>query len=185
MLGPIQGFRDGVEVDLGGPTQRRLLASLVAQPKQVVSVTTLLGHLWGEDPPPSGPASIQSYVSRLRRSLGPDGIETIAPGYRLGGDLEIDSVRFLEIAVEYLLALGLEPDLVVIVADPALGIPMKTVVALAKAIFELLRLKEREDAIVHLGGASRAGEKRREQPKQAGGDPQREHAPHRAAPMPA
>ncbi|HET8740165.1 MAG TPA: BTAD domain-containing putative transcriptional regulator [Acidimicrobiia bacterium] len=98
VLGPIQGFRDGVEVDLGGPTQRRLLASLVAQPKQVVSVTTLLGHLWGDDPPPSGPASIQSYVSRLRRSLGPDGIETIAPGYRLGGDLEIDSVRFLEIA---------------------------------------------------------------------------------------
>lgn len=95
VLGPIQGFRDGQPVDLGGPTQRRLLASLVAQPDEVVPVTVLLEHLWGDDPPPSGPQSIQSYVSRLRRSLGPDVIETRAPGYRLGGGLEIDSVTFL------------------------------------------------------------------------------------------
>lgn len=96
VLGPIQGFKDGIEVDLGGPTQRRLLASLVAQPGEVVSVTALLGDLWGEDPPPSGPQSIQSYVSRLRRELGQDVIETKAPGYQLGSKaLEIDSDTFL------------------------------------------------------------------------------------------
>lgn len=100
VLGPIQGLVEGRAVDIGGPTQRRLLASLVAaQPGEVVSVATLLDHLWGEDPPPSGPASIQSYVSRLRRVLGSDVIETVAPGYRLGRDtLNIDITEFQTIA---------------------------------------------------------------------------------------
>lgn len=99
VLGPMQAFRDGEEVDLGGPTQRRLLASLVARSGEVVSVTSLLDDLWGEDPPPSGPQSIQSYVSRLRRQLGGDIIETQAPGYRLGTNgVVIDSVEFLELA---------------------------------------------------------------------------------------
>lgn len=98
VLGPIRGFRDGNPLDLGGPTQRRLLASLVAEPGQVVSVTSLLEDLWGDDPPPSGPASIQSYVSRLRRVLGPDVIETTAPGYRLtGANVEVDSLEFLKL----------------------------------------------------------------------------------------
>lgn len=99
VLGPIQGFRGGEQTDLGGPTQRKLLASLVARQGEVVSVATLLEDLWGEDPPPSGPQSIQSYVSRLRRALGASAIETRAPGYRLDtNDLEIDSLGFLELA---------------------------------------------------------------------------------------
>lgn len=39
-------------------------------------------------------------MSRLRRSLGPEVIETRAPGYRLGDDLEIDSVTFLTRAAD-------------------------------------------------------------------------------------
>jgi len=98
VLGPIRGLVGGEQVDIGGPTQRRLLASLVAQPDEVVPITSLLEHLWGEDSPPSGPASIQSYVSRLRRVLGPSIIETVAPGYRLGRDgVTIDSSLFIEI----------------------------------------------------------------------------------------
>lgn len=95
VLGPIEARRNGEPVDIGGPAQRRLLASLIARPGQVVSVTGLLDDLWGDNPPPSGPASIQSYVSRLRRALGVDVIETIAPGYRLGnGRMTIDSIEF-------------------------------------------------------------------------------------------
>ena len=99
MLGPIRGLVGGEPVDIGGPTQRRLLASLVAQPDEVVPIASLLDHLWGDDSPPSGPASIQSYVSRLRRALGASVIETVAPGYRLGVEgLSIDSSLFFEIA---------------------------------------------------------------------------------------
>lgn len=101
VLGPIQVLRDGEPVDIGGPTQRRLLASLVAQADQVVPVRALLEDLWGDDPPPSGPASIQSYVSRLRRALGPEVIETTSPGYRLAlAGLAIDSQDFLEAAAD-------------------------------------------------------------------------------------
>lgn len=97
VLGPIQGIREGEEVDLGGPTQRRLLAALVARPGEIVPVTTLLGDLWGDDPPPSGPQSIQSYVSRLRRQLGGEVIETKAPGYRLEVEhVDLDSTSFLD-----------------------------------------------------------------------------------------
>lgn len=97
VLGPIQGFRDGEPADLGGPTQRRLLAALVARPDETVPVTSLLEDLWGDDPPPSGPQSIQSYVSRLRRQLGAEVIETRAPGYRLDPDgVTVDSLQFLE-----------------------------------------------------------------------------------------
>lgn len=97
-MGPIQGLRGGQLVDLGGPTQRRLVAALAARPDEVVSVTSLLTDLWGDDPPPSGPASIQSYVSRLRRNLGSGAIETKAPGYKLGADVVVDWVSFIEAA---------------------------------------------------------------------------------------
>lgn len=96
VLGPIRGIRDGKEVDLGGPTQRRLLAALAARPDEVIPVTSLLEDLWGDEPPPSGPQSIQSYVSRLRRNLGAETIQTKAPGYRLNtSGLSLDSSVFL------------------------------------------------------------------------------------------
>jgi predicted ATPase/DNA-binding SARP family transcriptional activator len=98
VLGPIQGIRDDEPVDLGGPTQRKLLASLVARRGEVVPVATLLDDLWGDDPPPSGPQSIQSYVSRLRRALGASVVETRPPGYRLSTAFDIDSLKFLELA---------------------------------------------------------------------------------------
>lgn len=102
VLGPIRGFREGEPVDLGGPTQRRLLACLLAQPGEVVAVPMLLEALWGDDPPPSGPQSIQSYVSRLRRGLGQHVIVTRAPGYRLDPDaVVLDSSRFMEIVGEF------------------------------------------------------------------------------------
>lgn len=107
VLGPTQVLRDSEPVDIGGPTQRRLLASLVAQADEVVPVRALLEDLWGDDPPPSGPASIQSYVSRLRRALGTEVIETTSPGYRLvSNGLAIDSQEFLDAAT----ALPADPE---------------------------------------------------------------------------
>ncbi|MGB7861599.1 MAG: BTAD domain-containing putative transcriptional regulator, partial [Acidimicrobiia bacterium] len=107
VLGPIRARRDGESLDLGGPTQRRLLATLVARHDEVVSVAELLEALWGEDPPPSGSGSLQAYVSRLRRALGPDAIETAAPGYRYNGNVAAtDSIRLAAAAQE----LPKEPD---------------------------------------------------------------------------
>lgn len=96
MLGPIKAFEGDEPVDLGGPTQRRLLATLVAYEGEAVPVPDLLDALWGDEPPPSGPATIQSYVSRLRSALGREAIETTSAGYRLGvGKVGVDAQGFL------------------------------------------------------------------------------------------
>jgi DNA-binding SARP family transcriptional activator len=50
---------------------------------RVVSTDRLVDALWSGTPPPTATASLQNFVSQLRKSLGPDTIETRPPGYRL------------------------------------------------------------------------------------------------------
>lgn len=72
MLGPVEADVDGRPVALGGHQQRAVLAMLVAAGGQVVPVDRLVDQLWGDEAPPHPLASLQSYVSRLRRLLEPD-----------------------------------------------------------------------------------------------------------------
>lgn len=96
VLGDLELTRVGESVSLGGPKARTMLAMLIAQRQARVSVDRLVDALWGEAPPSSAPATVQSHVSRLRRVLAPDfGISHEPGGYRLestGG--EIDAERF-------------------------------------------------------------------------------------------
>ena len=98
VLGPIEAWDEESAIDLGGPTQRRLIASLAAHAPDSVSNVLLIEYLWGSDPPPSAPASLQSYVSRLRRSLGADAIETVPGGYRLASSVDVDAAVFSDMA---------------------------------------------------------------------------------------
>jgi DNA-binding SARP family transcriptional activator len=91
ILGPLRVLRDGVELDLGRPKQRLLLAVLVAAGGDTVSVDRLVDELWGDEPPPRVASSVQAYVSKLRNALEPDRparaasrvLVTRAPGYAL------------------------------------------------------------------------------------------------------
>jgi DNA-binding SARP family transcriptional activator/tetratricopeptide (TPR) repeat protein len=103
LLGPFDVLVDGVSVDLGGPKQRGLLARLLVNAGRVVSIDRLLDDLWPGATNDGAIASLQSYVSRLRRQLQPmqmarrrDGlITTVAPGYRLDVDpATIDAAVF-------------------------------------------------------------------------------------------
>lgn len=71
VLGPIEVELDGRPVDLGGPRQRAVLAVLLAARREVVPTDRLVDDLWGGEPPPSATASLQAYVSNLRRVLEP------------------------------------------------------------------------------------------------------------------
>src|SRR6185437_3016678 len=51
VLGPIEVRRDGQPVALGGPQQRRMIATLLAERGQVVSVDRLVDAVWPEVPP--------------------------------------------------------------------------------------------------------------------------------------
>ena len=94
---------DGTPVDVGGAQPRTVLALLLAANGRVVPVDTLLDALWGDDPPPSAAGTVQSYISRLRRSLepvrAPGAAATVLvrepPGYRLAVDAAaVDARRF-------------------------------------------------------------------------------------------
>ncbi|MFI0405885.1 BTAD domain-containing putative transcriptional regulator [Actinomadura sp. 3N508] len=63
--------------------QRCLLAALLVDAGQVVSVDALVERLWGESPPQGARNAVQNYVLRLRRALGAGVVVTDGRGYVL------------------------------------------------------------------------------------------------------
>jgi DNA-binding SARP family transcriptional activator/CheY-like chemotaxis protein len=89
LLGRVEVCRGGTPVDAGGPKQRAVLASLLLRAGRVVSVDQLIDDLWPHDPPARAAATVQVFVSQLRRALEPDRsrgetatvLVTASPGY--------------------------------------------------------------------------------------------------------
>lgn len=100
LLGPVEAWRAGRRLSLGGPKPRALLAALLLEPGRVVSVDALIDAIWGERPPDTARSLIQSYVSALRRALSAEAIETRPPGYLIHADATlVDRVEFERLAV--------------------------------------------------------------------------------------
>ena len=73
--------------------QRIVLAALGMRQGEAVGVDTLVDLIWASDLPDNPAASLQSHVSRLRRTLLPDlEIRSTGPGYALHG--EVDALVF-------------------------------------------------------------------------------------------
>ncbi len=102
VLGDIEASVDGRVVDLGGPRQRLLLAVLLTEPDAVVGTSRLVEALWdGEERPERPERAVQTYVSRLRKTLGADRIITRRPGYGLVvRDGELDAERYAAAVAE-------------------------------------------------------------------------------------
>src|SRR5829696_7988272 len=102
VLGPLEVWRDGAVVAIGGPKPRALLASLLLHANEPVSADRLALALWGEEAPAGASATVRVHVSRLRRALGDDGVvATTAAGYHVRlrpGELDLD--RFLRLVEE-------------------------------------------------------------------------------------
>ncbi|MGP3967705.1 AfsR/SARP family transcriptional regulator [Streptomyces sp. 6N223] len=81
LLGPLRASRGGVEVPLGPPRQRAVLAVLLLQDGRPMTFEALVDAVWGERPPAQVRNLVQKYVSGLRRALAP---ETAAGTVRLG-----------------------------------------------------------------------------------------------------
>jgi DNA-binding SARP family transcriptional activator/CheY-like chemotaxis protein len=98
LLGRVEVLRDGQPVDVGGPKQRAVLASLLLRARRVVSVEQLIDDLWPQQPPARAAATVQVFVSQLRRTLEPERsrgqaatvLVTASPGYLL--DIEPEAV---------------------------------------------------------------------------------------------
>ena len=72
ILGPLEVSDSGRVVGLGGEKPRAVLAILLLHRNEVVSADRLIDDLWGESPPASALRTLRTYVSRLRKALGPD-----------------------------------------------------------------------------------------------------------------
>jgi DNA-binding SARP family transcriptional activator len=96
ILGPLEVVQGRRVLTLGGPRQRALLALLLTNANEVVSVDTLIDALWGARPPRAAANTLQYHVSQLRKLLGSaETIITREPGYliRVEPD-ELDLFRF-------------------------------------------------------------------------------------------
>ncbi|HYH34055.1 MAG TPA: BTAD domain-containing putative transcriptional regulator [Nocardioides sp.] len=107
ILGPLQVLDAGRPLNLGRPKQRAVLAILLLDAGRVVSLDRLVDELWGRQAPPQALASVQAYVSHLRRLLEPQRtpgapatvLVNQAPGYRiLVPDEHLDAARFQALA---------------------------------------------------------------------------------------
>jgi DNA-binding SARP family transcriptional activator len=108
ILGPLEVSDETGPLLLGGLKQRAVLALLLLEAGRVVSQDRLIYSLWGEEPPRTAVTSLQNFVSQLRKTLGPDILETKSPGYRLNlGPGALDLERFNSMLER---SKGAEPD---------------------------------------------------------------------------
>jgi class 3 adenylate cyclase/tetratricopeptide (TPR) repeat protein len=95
VLGRLRLLDGDVEVGVGGPRVRALLAALALGAGDAVSVDRLVDALWGDDPPRSATKVVQNHVLRLRKALGSAAIVTLPSGYALSDARRVvDAWRF-------------------------------------------------------------------------------------------
>jgi DNA-binding SARP family transcriptional activator len=82
LLGPVRGWFEGAELELGSPDQRAVLAFLLLREGRPAAAEEIIEALWGTEPPRSVHGVLRTYVYRLRRLFS--GV--------LGGDPLIQSV---------------------------------------------------------------------------------------------
>ena len=101
VLGALEVIGPSGVVKIGSGLQRAILAILVLHVGETVSTDHLMDEIWGDDPPPSAHHAIGVHVSRLRRALGVDCIESQPRGYRLRAEGSvIDLARFEALIAE-------------------------------------------------------------------------------------
>lgn len=123
VLGPLEVDAGGGPIPLGGPKQRAVLAHLLIRANQLVPADTLVDGIWGDEPPDKARNVLQSYVSHLRKAVGRDRIQSLAPGYRLRVDhSELDATRFDALLRDAKKTVSAEPDIAVGTLDDALAL---------------------------------------------------------------
>ena len=73
VLGPLEIDDESARL---GSRDRIVLAALAMHPGEMLSLEQLADAVWGDEPPPSWSKNLQGCISRLRKLLGPELIET-------------------------------------------------------------------------------------------------------------
>jgi DNA-binding SARP family transcriptional activator/tetratricopeptide (TPR) repeat protein len=101
ILGPLEVSREGRPVTLGAQRHKALVCLLLVRANEVVSADRLVDELWRGAPPATARKALQVYVSRVRKALGAEVLETRAPGYVIRvEDGALDARRFERLVAE-------------------------------------------------------------------------------------
>ncbi|GIJ56463.1 tetratricopeptide repeat protein [Virgisporangium aurantiacum] len=107
LLGRIRVTRGGVDLELGRPQRRAVLAWLALAGGRPLGLDDLVAALWPAGPPPSATNIVQTHIKHLRRLLEPDRparttcrlLPSVGTGYRLALDPDsVDLFRFRRLA---------------------------------------------------------------------------------------
>lgn len=127
LLGPLTVTADGDPVELVGSRVKSLLAILLVNANQVVTIDRLTEELWAGRPPKGATATLQAYISELRKALAgasgqPAPIVTIRPGYVVEVEPDqLDLAGFERLITSARVATRDQPDLMVRLLRQALG----------------------------------------------------------------
>jgi DNA-binding SARP family transcriptional activator/tetratricopeptide (TPR) repeat protein len=92
---------DGRAIPLDRQRLRALLAYLLLHANEVISTDRLIDEVWGPTPPKTAGASLQNYISRLRKAIGAELVVSQPTGYVLRVDPEqFDLTRFERLTAE-------------------------------------------------------------------------------------
>lgn len=101
LLGPLEVLRDGEPVTLGGERQRGLLALLLLHANELVTTEHLAEELFGADASEASVRAVRVAVSRLRRLLDDETLETGPGGYLVRADpAQLDVAEFEALVAE-------------------------------------------------------------------------------------
>jgi len=110
VLGPVEVRHDGVGLAVGGSKQRSILALLVVNVGQPVSLDRIVDGVYGEEAAEGARHSVQTFISAIRREIG-DVVGKEPGGYELTVDTRsIDAVRFEEQVREAMASVDDEPN---------------------------------------------------------------------------
>jgi len=101
LLGPLEVVEDGRSLPLGSRKQRALLALFLLHADEALPRDRLIEELWQGSPPPAADATLRSYLSRLRSTLGAGRLQTRTTGYALAlRSEELDVARCARLVAE-------------------------------------------------------------------------------------
>jgi DNA-binding SARP family transcriptional activator len=104
LLGPLSASVGTRTITPNAAMQRKILALLALNAGRVVNVSTLIEELWGDHPPRSSSATLQTYVFHLRSRLAADLprqrvaselLRTMHSGYQLECSTDVQEFRRL------------------------------------------------------------------------------------------
>jgi DNA-binding SARP family transcriptional activator len=77
LLGPVAAYNAAGPVQLGGVKPRALLAALLLERGRTVPADRLMTVVWGDEPPNTARAVLQTFVATLRRALEAAGLPPV------------------------------------------------------------------------------------------------------------